>query len=567
MAISLPPAITPRQRYLNRHSALKQQRAGFDAHWQEIGQNFRPRRPRFNWTDRSKAGSIRNDGIINNTPLIASRTCAAGMQGGMTSPSRPWFRLTFSDSKLATLGPVKLWLHEVEESIRIALSRSNIYSSFQVFYADLADFGTAVMWVDEDDEDLLRVYTIPIGQFSLANSARLRVNTLYRSISMTTAQLVEMFGEEKCSERVRDLYRQARLDDWHNVVHAIEPNRESRPGLLGPDGMAYKSCWLEENGDVTAGFLRESGYQDCPFLACRWDATSEDVYGYGPGMDALGDAKGLQDLESDKLIMVEKLANPPVTAPTSMQQQPISLVPGKVTYVDESRGGQGVKSIHEVNPVAVQVTGAEAMRHENRINTTYFRDLFLMLSETDRRQITAREVAERHEEKLQMLGPVLERLRDELLDPLIDRIFGILDRRGQIPPPPQEIQGRPLKVEYISILAQAQQAIGIQQVERFVGFVGSMAGSIPEVLDKVDADKVVDEYGTRIGIKPDLIRSADEVAEIRKARSEAQQQQAQTEQALAATEGAKTLADTNLNPENALGRILNNMGGGEVAAA
>ncbi|MGH9900226.1 MAG: portal protein, partial [Pyrinomonadaceae bacterium] len=395
-----PPGVTPRQRAINRWGVLKSQRASWDTHWEEIGQNFRPRRPRFNWKDnRNKAASIRNDKLVNNTPIIASRTLSAGMQGGLTSPSRPWFLLTVPDRQLAESRAVKEWLHSSQEAMRLAFARSNIYSALQTFYADLGDFGTAVMWIDEDDEDLLRAYTIPVGQYALANSQRLSVDSLYRVIPMTVGQMVDRFGLQKCSTSVQNEFRQNRVDVERLVLHLVEPKSVWYPGGLGVSGMQYRSCWMEYEGDANTGFLLESGYYDRPFLAARWETTAEDVYGSSPGMDALGDAKALQQLEADKLVMVEKLVNPPLTAPTMMQNQPVSMVPGKVTYVDAARAGQQtIEPIHKVEPLGVQVAGVEIQRHEQRIDRTYFRDLFLATLEAESRQVTAREIAERHEE-------------------------------------------------------------------------------------------------------------------------------------------------------------------------
>jgi hypothetical protein len=195
----------------------------------------------------------------------------------------------------------------------------------------------------------------------------------------------------------------------------------------------------------------------------------------------------------------------------------------------------------------------------NAIKETFFVDMFLMLANTDRRQITAREVAERHEEKLLMLGPVLERLESELLDPLIGRTFNVMLRAGLLPPPPQELQGRNLKVEYISMLAQAQKMVGTTTVEQLSAYVGSLTAVVPEVIDKFNADKAVDRYADMLGVESEIIRGDEEVAEIRKRRAEMIQQQQQMEQVQAAAQGAKVLSETRVGENSALDALL---GGG-----
>lgn len=175
--------------------------------------------------------------------------------------------------------------------------------------------------------------------------------------------------------------------------------------------------------------------------------------------------------------------------------------------------------------------------------------------------MTAREVAERSQEKLVMLGPVLERLQGEMLDPLIARIFGVMERKGMIPPVPDEIAGVPLKIEYIGMLAQAQRLVGLNPMEQYAGFVAQLAGLDPSALDKLDIDQLVDEYAHDLGVPASLVRSDDVVAAIREQRAQAQQQQQMQEQMQSALEGAATASEIKLpGNENLLSGLLGGMG-------
>jgi hypothetical protein len=230
---------------------------------------------------------------------------------------------------------------------------------------------------------------------------------------------------------------------------------------------------------------------------------------------------------------LDKLVNPPMTAPTSLRNQRVSLLPGDVTYVDVNQTQNGYRPVYEIKP-DIQWQGESIRQIEDRINSAMYADLFLMLANSDRRMITAREIEERHEEKLLQLGPVLERMNDELLDPLIDRVFGIMVKRSKpfwdglvdgippIPKPPEELNGIDLKVEYISILAQAQKMVGIQAQDSLVNFAGLLMQikQDPAVLDKLDTDQMIDERGEMLGTSPLSIRSDDAVAEIRAGREQ-----------------------------------------------
>lgn len=553
-------ALTPRKKYLQRLHALKSERASWDSHWRELAEYVQPRRSKFFVSERNR-GDKKNQHLVNSTSTWSARTLAAGMMAGITSPARPWFRLTVPDPDLAESGAVRDWLHIVEERMRQAFARSNIYNGLHQVYSDLGTIGTACLYVEEDVEDVLRAYTFPVGQYSLANSSRLAVEAVYRECSMTVGQLVQEFGLENCSDRVKDLHERGNVDEWIEILHVIEPHKQAQHGMVGPEGMAFHSCWMEAARDENEAFLRRSGYEEFPIMAPRWTIHGEDVYGSSPGMEALGDARALQLLEQWKAQVIAKIVTPPMRGPASLRNQRVSLLPGDITYVPENSAAQVFAPAVEINPQAIPAVAAEIREHEQRIKQAFFADLWLMLSRSDTGQMTAREVAERHEEKMLQLGPVMERLQDELLDPLIDRAFGILTRSGMIPRPPQELEGMEMRVEYISIMAQAQKLLGTSSIERLASFAGNLAAVKPEVLDKINWDEMVDEYGGALGVKPDLINTDEEVEAIRSRRTQQMQQAQQLEQAGALAQGAKTLSETDLKGDSALNRLLGSLGG------
>lgn len=566
-------AVPQRMRYERRLTALKTERQSWDAHWKELAEHIQPRRSRFFQSERNK-GDKKNATIINGTPTWAARVLSSGMMAGITSPARPWFRIATPDSDLNEFSAVKEWLHEVEKRIREAIRKSNIYNALHLLYSDISIFGTSAMHVEEDAEDYLRAYIFPVGSYCLANSARHAVDSVFRELSLTVGQIAEQFARKpggemdwsNVSTNVKLAYERGDVDGWIEVVHLIEPNREMKPGMLGPDGMPFHSCWYEKSGDDPNKMLRKSGYEEFPTMAPRWAVTGEDVYGYSPGMEALGDCKTLQLLERRSLEVLEKIVRPPMVGPTSLLGVDVSLLPGGLTPVDEAKPGQSFRPAIDVNPQAYTAAAAEKREFEQRVKQSFFADLWLMLSQ-GAPQMTAREVAERHEEKMLQLGPVLERLQDELLEPLINRVVGVLARNGDLPPMPEELQGMDLKVEYISILADAQKLLGTTAVERLASFVGNLSAANQEVLDKLDMDQMVDEYGEMLGVPPALVRSDEAVEQIRKGRAEAAQQQMAMAQAAQTAQSAKVLSETDVEGPNALTKMLKGMGGVAATAS
>jgi len=549
--------------YFRRWTDIKDERSTFFGHWQELSEYILPRRGRF-LTSKRNDGSKKNAKIIDSTGTMAVRTLSAGMMSGITSPARPWFRLATPESALMEQSEVKQWLYGVEKKMRDIFSRSNLYNSLQTTYEELAVFGTGAMLINEDHDDVIRCYPFTVGEYGLALSSRLSVDTFYREFQLTVAQVVEQFGYENCSDPVQSLYKTGQLDKWVEIMHVIEPNSARQYNMKDNLNMPYHSCYLEK-ASKNERKLSSSGYEEFPVLAPRWHVTGVDIYGRSPAMDVLGDVKALQIEQKRKAQGIDKMVNPPLQAPSSLRGQTATVLPGGVTYVDTMQGTQGgFRPTYEVNPrlAELQQDIAETQR---RISQGFYSDLFQMLTMSDRRQITAREIDERHEEKLLMLGPVLERLHTELLDPLIDRTFNIMVRNDLLPPPPEELGGVTLKVEYISVMAQAQKAIGTGAIERLAGFVGNMAAAKPEVLDKFDADQSVDEYAEMIGVPPRIVVPDDVVQQIREERAQMEQQQMAMEQAnqVAQTanvgaQAAKVMSDTDTGGDN----LLNNIVGG-----
>jgi hypothetical protein len=156
-----------------------------------------------------------------------------------------------------------------------------------------------------------------------------------------------------------------------------------------------------------------------------------------------------------------------------------------------------------------------------------------------------------------MLGPVLERLNDELLDPLIDRCFNIMVKMGMVPPPPKELEGMDLSVEYISVMAQAMKLTGITGIERLMGFAGQLAQANPAVLDKIDFDQAIDEYAAMVGVPPSLVLDDEAVLKTRQDRAAKQQYAEQMAAMTQGIENAKTLSETQVTDEAALGQMMN----------
>jgi len=480
--------------------------------------------------DTPNFGERRDELMINTTPLQANNTQAAGMQDGITSPSRPWMRLTVAEPELARVQAVKYWCDAVTEILLDLFARSNFYDSAIEFYKELGAPGTAAMLIEEDGERGIWCRTFTIGEYAIGADHRGRVNRFARNVLLTVAQMVSAFGVDNCPSGVQELWRSRSVERYCRVKHLVIPNPNYIEGKLIRWAKPYLSLYWSEEGEAE-DYLAIGGYDDFPFAVSRWSVKGADVYGRGPGWYALGDAKVLQAMEEDILTGIKKQVDPPMLAPVDvLSAGGVNTLPNGVTYYSREFGDNAIRSALAVN---IDVAGAEAKKQsiEAAINRHFFVDLFRMLEGIEAgSSITAREIIERVQEKMAQIGPVFGRLQHEFLQPVIDRVFNIALRSGLLPPPPQVLEGREIKIEYVSAMAQAQKMQGLTAIEQLAKFAGSLAAMDEGVLDKLDFDAMVDKYAGMLGVSPAVVVSDAALKKVRRLREE-------REAILAAAEG------------------------------
>ncbi len=573
------PFLTKIQRYENLKAQLDTDFNSFLPQYRDLNDYILPSRGRFFLSD-SNRGDRRNHKIYDPTAYLSARTLSSGMMAGVTSPARNWKRITTSDPELAEFGPVREWLEVVDKRMTNYFLRSNLYNTLPALYGDLGVFGTPAMMMEEDFEEVSRFYSFPIGTFRLAKDYRGRINVFLREFQLTVRQLVEHFGREpgkmgkpdwsNISLNTRNLWDKGQYESKVDIVQVIEPNENYLPGKMEAKFKKYSSCYYERGNQLSSGahdpslnrgvFLKESGYSYFPVLAPRWMVTGMDVYATDcPGMAAIGDIKQIQFGEKRIAQAIDKMVNPPMVASSSLKTSKASIISGDITWLDD-QNRDFFKPAHEIR---IDLSHIEQKQEQvrQRIKRAFFEDLFLMLASSDRRDYTATEITERKEEKLLAIGPVLEQLNQDVLDPLIDNQFFLMSQQGLIPPAPPEIQGSELKVEYISVMAQAQKMVGIGAMDRLLQMGSAVIQMNPGSANKFDFDQYIDQYADALGTSPRIVRSDEKVEEIRQAQAQAQQAQQQLESINNLANTAKTLSETSTGGDNALSALSEQMTG------
>jgi hypothetical protein len=562
----------------SRMNSLRNWRYSWWVYWSVLARFFIPRR--YVWlvvANRMWRGSPLNDAIIDSTGQLAVRTCRSGMWTGLTSPSRPWFKMGIALPWVKLDADAKMWLESTEQRIYTVLEQSNFYDRMAQLFEDLVTFGTSPIVVYEDAEDVARFYLACAGEYYLANGARLAVNTYFREFVFSVQQIVDMFTLEACPEVIRKLWAAgdgASLDTEYVVCHAIEPNfaLDNKGGKgdarIIPASFTWRELyWLK--GMKTEQPLSKKGFHEQPFAAFRWATVQNEAYGRCPTMDALGDNKQVQTETLRKGEYLEKGIRPPMGATPELKNEPQSIMPAMITYM-ATKGN--FWPLFEVQPQWLAGITADIAQVNERINHCLFVDLFMAISRMEGVQPRNElELTKRDLERLQELGPVIN-LAEKELDVIINRVMAILRRRGMLEKMPQSLLGVPLKIRYTSILRLAQlaaESIAMKDTFATAGSLSSAAkaAGVPDPIRVINLDAAMKKYADLNNFPSDCIFTDDEVKAHDQIRAQAMKQAQAPGQAMAAVDAAKTLSDTSLPGGNsALGALVGGGQGGAAAA-
>lgn len=521
------------QRKRARKQSLWTERQPFEKRWRRLSRFILPFTGRWLAEDANKANSGYND-IYDTTATDALFTTVAGLYQRASSPAAPWMKLAAPTPELNESHAVREWLEQVSDRMLRVFAQSNTYRALPRYYTEMFLYGTACGVVLPSEEHVIHHYPLTAGQYALGMDGEERVNVMYRELRMTVAQMVETFGYDKCSPSVRNQWDRKNFEDSRTICHSIEPRAHSQRthGKIDGANKAWESVYFEfgsagsrggGEGKLGTEPLRVSGFDRFPVLAPRYMTAGDDVYGNSPGMQVLGDVVALQQQTKRKGQAIDFKVKPPTQGPRKLQE--IDQRPGGHT---ETSKDQEIKPTFDARYLDLNDLREDIAVTQQRIERGLKSFLFLLQSTTGG-EMTAEQARFIEQEKLTVLGPVQERIENELLKPLIDITFDIMLEQGEIPPWPEELEGYDLQVQFLSPLAQAQRAVGASVDDRIQQKVQTMSETHPEAGDYWDADQHLRDYVHKIGGSPKQIREADEVEQIRQARAEMQAAQAQSE--------------------------------------
>jgi hypothetical protein len=508
---------------------------GINANWrhyfEELASYCLPRKAWIN-SPKTRGEKLKFNFLYDSTAIRGLKIMAAGFHSNLTNPSSKWFNMRTRDIRIMDLREVQLWFKEVEDIMFATLNTSNFDSTMQEFYLSAGCFGTGTIFTQEDFKDKVRFTEIPIEQLLFEEDSNGRINRVYRRFRRTAQQAFDLWGKAAGQAVTESIEKDPNKELF--FLHIVG-DRDSFDATKEDNiNMPFASIWIELS---KKHLISEGGFIEFPYAAGRFYKDTNDVFGYSPAMDVLADTKLINMQTKTMLRAAMKQSDPALVLPDKGFILPLNLNPGATNY----RKGKATKA-DDISQVPsdgnIPITLEVMNRVQDNIDKAFFVPLFQALSNVTK-AMTVPEVQRRISENMVLLGPVVGRFTQEVLDPILIRVFSILLRNGELPEPPAALQGADLDIVYVSPLARAQREGEVFSIESFLADVNAIAGTIPSVIDKIDGDKVVDVIGQVKGISPELIRSDKDVMIIREARAA---EQAEIAQAAAMQQAAETVA-------------------------
>ena len=523
-----------------RCSALESDRQTWEDHWQDILDYVMPRKADVTFV-RSK-GEKRTEVLFDSTAITANNLLAASLQGTLTSASLPWFHLKLRDEEANQDHDVQLWLEDSARRMYDMFNESNFNTEVHELYLDLTSIGTGAIFVEEGnngfEKDGIHFNCLHIAEYFIQENNTGKVDTLYRKYKLTARQAIEEFGEDNIGEKIIEAAKN-KPDKQFNFIHAVEPTKDyERATGKSATKLPFHSCHVCVEDKMV---VRTGGYNEFPYLVPRWAKATGEIFGRSPSYNALPDIKTLNKAVEIGLKAWAKAIDPPLLVQDDGVIGRVRMTPAGITVV---------RSDGAIKPLQIgsnwQITDMKENQLRTAIRQAYYSDQ-LQLQEGP--QMTATEVQVRYELMQRLLGPTLGRFQSEFLNPLIERVFGIMFRAGALMQQPDVIGGSKLDIEYVGPLARSQRMEEAVAIERLYQLAMNVAQVDPNIMDNIDHDTAIRMRAKLLGVPKTVMRGIDDVEDMREAK--AQQQQAMMQQQM-----AQQQADTALTQ----GQAMNQMG-------
>jgi len=519
-----------------RFENLEAERRQFEATWQKIADHELGRR---NFTSHPTVGGSRRDvDLYDTTAQQMASLLASGLHSLLTNPATEWFHIKPMNEEMLQNHDVAGWFEQVELVMRGAFNLPKARFSSQVHeaYIDLVSFGTAGLYVgDEPGYDRVLFSARPLNELYVSEDPAGNIDTVFRKFQYSHRQAVKKWGSKAPEMCQKAMETGATSEEKHEFLHLVMPADEPIKIPFSNTPMPFASTYMDYE---TKKIIDEGGFHELPYMVARWEKDAGETYGRGPGWNALADAKMSSTMKKTAVQAGQMAVRPPVMTEDD----------GVATQLDLRPGGRNVvRASGVLNPPIQPIDfrprmdiGVELIRDTRKqVQEAFLWELLQLIRDP---RMTATQVLEISANVQRVLSPILGRIQTELLEPIIERVYAIMLRRGMFPDPPRELEGQEFMIEYVSPVARAQRQSDTQAIVDLYTFSTNLSQVDPSVLDVLNSEEALRFMAQQRGVPISVLRSRDEVGQMRQAQAAAEAEAQRKQDAIAAVDAAAKLA-------------------------
>ena len=535
-------------RLRQRYEELKLLRSHLDSMFLDAQKYVRPNSNKF---DHART-TYQDDGsreMYDDTAVWCNQMFANGLSSNLVPKSDRWFYLKVVGKDASQYSnEERQYLQSTADRIlhEFSLPKSQFYTSSHECFLDIGAYGTSPVQISEVD-GVVNFRSRPLADVFFDTDQYGTVDTVYYRCYKTARQLMQMFPQV---EGMDGFNKDQSVHNKYELVYTIEPNTDKavkKGGRVGKGRPHLVTYWCPAFKEP----LQVSGASYFTFLVPRWSKLADEVYGRGPAFSCLSQIRALNKMVKEVLISSEYLNFPTLTAEEDSIMLPMKYGSRQIMFHEAgSEKPQPILAGNQPQHVMEMIR-----MYRDSVNRSFFVDQIIRQEKKERQSVT--EIQDVRGQMLNQLAPLLNRMEVEFLGPAIEATFELLNRRGDLPEMPESLGNGELEISFSSPASQSQFATRLSDISAFMRDLAPLAQAKPELVQALNEQKLLENYARYRNISPDVVKTSDELEEM-KAKMAEQQQMMQTAQMAPQIGGAmRDVAQAKQIDPEGVGQLLN----------
>lgn len=530
----MPLDLSTGEKIVERWNELKKARSNFETLWQEIADHVTGFR---SFNTRFSPGTKRTQHIYDTTALTAGNQLAGVYHGVLTNPAARWFFLDTEPANAVFDSDAKAWMDIADAAMQMVYRRGEygFIPAIAETYRDDVFFATSDIYVEDVPGVGPRFRAIPLSELFIDENDHGQVDLFFRAQEMTLRQAAQRYGVDKLGDALKRRYEK-NPSDCTLVLSVVFRRGDAKPSKALPHPWMQTEVLVE-----TKGIVYEKGYWSRPHHVCRITKDTGELYGRGPAMFALSDARMLNEMKKTLIKAAQKSVDPPLLAANEGILSQLDTSPGSMNIVEAyglSNGNKPVVPLYDHNVINAVVTQQILELTQRNVREHFLGDA---LAAQLQQYMTATQTIEISEIVAQRLLSQVARIQVEKIEPMLLRTLDIVERGGLVPARPASLRGVRVMPRFLSPVERVQRASEARAVLQTWTSAAQIAPVHPEVFDNYDPDVSARLFGELYGVPPSVMRSVEDRDDTREIRAEREQAAAQQQDFLQGTEAAAKL--------------------------